>query len=166
MKLKKYTVEDPDGKKVTIGVDDEIVVDVVEFASKYAYIIADGGGNGASVVRIPINGSDTVLDAIGKIGGLPPQAAKKKIWLARPATHQLLPIDWNGISQRAQVATNYQIFPDDRIFVQSDVRIRALSEVNKTIDPFERITGGVLLGASARNAINVRPGGTGNNVIR
>ncbi len=162
-KLKPYTVTDPDDKKVTIDVADEIVVDMVEFASKYCYLIADGGGNGASVARIPINGSDTVLDALGKIGGLPPQAAKKKIWLARPSTHQLLPIDWRAISQGVQVASNYQMFPNDRIFIQSDARIRALSEVSKTIDPFERIAGGVLLGASTKNAINARSGSSGNN---
>ncbi len=153
LKLKAYTVENDEGKKVPISVEDEIVVDVLEYASKYCYVIADGGGSGAQVVRIPINGSDTVLDTLGKIGGLPPQAALKKIWLARPATHQLLPIDWKGISQRAEVATNYQVFHGDRIFVQSDPRIRFQSNVLKTIAPFETITGGVLLGASAKNAL-------------
>jgi protein involved in polysaccharide export with SLBB domain len=166
LKLKPYEVEDPDGKKVKIDVADEIVVDVLEYASKYVYLIADGGGYGAQVVRIPVNGSDTVLDTVGKIGGLPPQAAKKKIWLARPSTHQLLPVDWCGISQRAEVATNYQVFPGDRIFVQSDPRIRFDAETAKFLQPLERITGGVLLGASAKNAINARSGSTNNGTTR
>jgi len=167
LKLKPYEVEDPDGKKIKIDVADELVVDILEYASKYVYVISDGGGYGAQVVRIPVNGSDTVLDAFGKIGGVPPQSAKKKMWLARPSSHQLLPIDWSGISGHSGahnlVATNYQVFPGDRIFVNSDPRIRFESAVTKTIAPFESITGGVLLGASAKNALRAKTGSSGNN---
>jgi protein involved in polysaccharide export with SLBB domain len=73
LRLKERKELDEQGKETgkTIPLEDEVVVDIEEYASKYCYLIADGGGFGASVVRIPINGSDTVLDAISKVGGLP-----------------------------------------------------------------------------------------------
>ena len=69
---------------VVMAVVVSVAVDVLDFASKYCYMISSGGGYGESVLRIPINGGDTVLDIVGKVGGLPPQSCLKKIWLARP----------------------------------------------------------------------------------
>ena len=67
-----------------------------------------------------MTGNDTVLDAVSQINGLS-QVSSKKMWIARPAPHhsdsQILPIDWDGISQGAQTATNYQLLPGDRLYV-------------------------------------------------
>jgi protein involved in polysaccharide export with SLBB domain len=124
-------------------------VDVFAYNSKVIYIIADGAGFGEQVVRLPYTGSETVLDAISQIGGLPTVSSKKKIWVARPAPDnsvQNLPVDWKGITQDGLVDTNYQVFPGDRIYIQSD-RLMALDGiVSKIVAPIERVLGVTFLG--------------------
>src|SRR5262249_25372754 len=73
---------DPNTKKldeVTRGVS----VDVLAYNSKVYYVITDGGGFGEQVWPFPVTGGETVLDALGKINGLPAVASKKHIWVAR-----------------------------------------------------------------------------------
>jgi protein involved in polysaccharide export with SLBB domain len=125
-------------------------VDIFAYNSKKIYIIADGAGFGQQVVPIPFTGNDTVLDAISQIGGLPVTASKKKIWVARPGPDdsiQTLPVDWKGITQDGLARTNYQLFPGDRIYIQSD-RLMALDGiVTKILTPVERVFGTTYLGA-------------------
>ena len=102
----------------------ELAVDVVAYNSKVYYVITQGAGLGDNVRRLPITGNETVLDAISQINGLS-QVSSKKIWIARPAPHnfgcqQILPIEWDAITQGAQTATNYQLLPGDRLFVAED----------------------------------------------
>ena len=97
----------------------QVSVDVLAFNSKVYYIITQGAGLGDSVRRLPVTGNETVLDAISQINGLS-QVSSKKMWIARPAPHnfgcqQILPIDWDAITQGAQTATNYQLMPGDRL---------------------------------------------------
>jgi polysaccharide export outer membrane protein len=132
-------------------------VDVLAYNSKFYYIITDGGGYGEQVYRMSITGNETVLDALGQINGLPPVASKKHIWVARATPDsmhpKILPVDWRGITQRGLAQTNYQIFPGDRLYVQSDPRIRADSFLAKTLSPIERVLGATLLGSSTVNSI-------------
>jgi polysaccharide export outer membrane protein len=125
-------------------------VDVFAYNSKVIYIVADGAGFGEQVIRIPFTGNETVLDAIGQIGGLPTVSSKKKIWVARPGPDdsiQTLPVDWKAITQDGLVRTNYQLFPGDRIYIQSD-RLMALDGVvTKIVTPIERVFGMTYLGA-------------------
>jgi protein involved in polysaccharide export with SLBB domain len=135
-------------------------VDVLAYNSKFFYIITDGGGWGAQVYRLPITGNDTVLDALAQVGGLPPVASKKAMWLARPSCNdpdhpKVLPIDWCGLVQQGSAATNYQLYPGDRIFVQSDARIRINTQFSKTLAPINQGLGTTLLGASTVNAIKL-----------
>jgi hypothetical protein len=137
-----------DGK--VIPLEEEVSVDVLDFASKYCYLVVNGAGYGEAVIRIAINGSDTVLDVVGKIGGLPPQSSLKKMWLAR-ANHGnnfVLPIDWCGITQRGQVETNYQIFPRDRIYVKPDNLLAFNNWLAKFTNPMNTAFGTTLLGAT------------------
>jgi hypothetical protein len=140
-------------------------VDVLRYNSKFYYIISDGGGYGAQVTKVPLTGNERVLDAVAAIQGLPAVSAKKKIWVARatPSDHahpQILPVDWCGIAMRGSAATNFQMFPGDRLFIQSDCRIRADSWIGKTLAPIERLLGTTLLGTSVVNSIK---NGTSNN---
>lgn len=140
-------------------------VDVAAYNSKFFYVITDGGGYGETVVRIPITGNETVLDAISQIQGLPVVASKKHIWVARATPgcdHPvILPVDWCGIAQGGKAGTNYQLFPGDRVYVNSDVRIRVDSNLAKIISPIERLFGITLLGATTVNAIKGNQGGVG-----
>jgi protein involved in polysaccharide export with SLBB domain len=105
--------------------DPEISLDVFAYNSKFYYVIADGGGCGQQIYKLPATGNETVLDALSNIGGLPMYSSKRKIWVARPAPpghpcDQVLPVDWNAITQGGSTATNWQLFPGDRIYVKAD----------------------------------------------
>src|SRR5262249_45750283 len=95
----------------------------------------------------------TVLDALSTLGGLPAQASKKKIWVARPAPSevgcdQVLPVDWNAITQGGSTSTNYQLLPGDRIYVKADCLIAIDNAIAKVLSPLERLMGFSLLTAS------------------
>jgi polysaccharide export outer membrane protein len=146
--------------------DPEITVDVSAYNSKEFFIITDGAGYGEQVFRFPITGSETVLRAISLIQGLPAVASKKKIWVARPApaNHdclQVLPVDWRAITEGGAVATNYQIFPGDRIYIHSDPLICLDNTIAKIVAPIERLFSVTLLGATTVQTFRSNGNGTG-----
>lgn len=129
----------------------QISLDVFAYNSKVYYIIIDGGGFGQQVYRLPITGNETVLDAVSNIYGLPAVASRKHIWVARPApAHhacvQILPVDWLAIVEGGSTATNYQLFPGDRIYVRADCLIHLDNTIAKIVSPIERLFGVTLLG--------------------
>lgn len=146
--------------------DPEISVDVFAYNSKKYYVITDGGGFGQLVKSFPYTGNETVLDAIDKIGGLPAVSSKKYIWVARPSPcgsecNQILPVDWNAITQGGSTCTNHQIFPGDRIYVKADPLIAADNYLAKVLAPVERMLGITLLGTSTVNSIRNSNNGVG-----
>jgi protein involved in polysaccharide export with SLBB domain len=157
VRLDKTSVED---------IKKGLVVDVAAYNSKVYYVITDGGGYGEQVYQIPVTGNETVLDAIAKINGLPAVSSKKRIWIARATpgctNPNILPVDWCGVSKRGYAATNYQIFPNDRIYVDSDKLIRTDSWLAKRLNPIDRVLGTVLLSSSTVNSIKNGGNGTGN----
>ncbi len=66
---------------------------------------------------------------------------------------QIMPVDWEAITQRADVMTNYQVMPGDRVYVAEDKWISAHSYISKIIAPFERAFGFILLGTSVGQRI-------------
>jgi polysaccharide export outer membrane protein len=161
--------KDENGKLIEMTAQDiklELQVDVLAYNSKVYYIITDGGGYGEQVYRISATGNETVLDAVSQINGLPAVASKKRIWVARATPDHsqpmILPVDWCGIVRNGSAATNYQIFPGDRIYVNSDGLIRTDSALGKFLAPVERVLGTVLLGSSAVNSIRNSNGTNGN----
>lgn len=136
----------------------DVAVDVVAYNSKVYYIVTQGAGTGDSIVRMPVTGNETVLDAISQIEGLSP-VSSKDVWIARPAPQgfgceQILPVDWNAITQGASTATNYQILPGDRVFIAEDRTIALTNFVSKIIGPFERVMGFSSLTASTIRSYN------------
>jgi len=131
-----------------------VSVDVLSMNSKVVYVITDGGGYGETVIRLPINGSDTVLDAIGNVAGLPPVASKRHIWVARRGPYggpegcpdQILPVDWHAITKLGDTRTNYQIMPGDRVYVMAKPIIRVNSFMQQILAPVEQALGITLLG--------------------
>ena len=142
----------------------KLTVDVFAYNSKVYYIIMDGAGFGEQVIRLPSTGNETVLDAVGQIGGLPPVSSKKRIWVARPmpqsSSCQILPVDWRGITQCGATETNYQILPGDRIYVQSDRLLALDGLVAKIVTPMERVLGVTLLGSATVNRLQNMGRGT------
>src|SRR5262249_8157238 len=118
------------------------------------------------ILRLPITGSETVLDGIANAGGLPPVSSRKKIWLARPSPkscYQILPVDWEVITRGGDPTTNWQLMPGDRIFVDADPLIRADNVLAKALAPLERILGFTLLGATTVETLNGNAFGNNNN---
>jgi polysaccharide export outer membrane protein len=149
----KKPIEPPTFKDVLDGVS----VDVLAYNSSVYYVITDGAGLGEQVYRFPVTGSETVLDAISHINGLPVVASPRRIWVARrnPGTNHdsIYPVDWKGISQMGATNTNWQMMPGDRLYVQADPVRRFDNNLGKILSPIERILGATLLGAQTRNAL-------------
>jgi polysaccharide export outer membrane protein len=147
----------------------EVSVDVAAYNSKIIYVISDGGGAGQTVLRLPVTGNETVLDAVAQTGGLSPVASQRRIWVARPAPSpakgvQILPVDWIGISTEARTDTNYQLFPGDRLFIQSQPLVKADTAMARAFAPFERVFGFSLLGTGLYRTVRTlnSVNGTGN----
>src|SRR6185437_11393001 len=145
----------------------KVSVDVGGFNSKIYYVIYDGGGAGQTVIRLPITGSDTVLDAIAQIYGLPAVSSKDRVWVSRPAPagceHQVLPVNWRAIAESGETTTNYQLMPGDRVYVAAYPLIAVDIQLARVIAPIERILGFTLLGQSVRQGFlnSAGSGGTG-----
>jgi polysaccharide export outer membrane protein len=147
----------------------EISLDVFAYNSKVYYVVIDGGGYGEQVVRLPIYGNETVLDALANINGLPTVSSKYHIWVSRPGHDcgdQVLPVDWPAIVKCGASATNYQLFPGDRIYVKADALITTDNWLAKAISPIERLFGVTLLGNVTVRSFRTNNGnsnGTGGN---
>jgi polysaccharide export outer membrane protein len=145
-----------------------VVLDVTQYNSKKYYVITDGGGAGEQVLAFPVTGSETVLDALSNVGGLSPVSSKRNIWVARRTPHpgepeQILPVDWIGLTQHGVTATNYQIFPGDRVYVKAQRLVTVDNTLARILAPVERVFGVTLLGTSMVNQISGRGFGFNGN---
>lgn len=145
-----------------------VIVDVLAYNSKRYYVITDGGGFGEQVFPFPITGSETVLDALSNINGLPDVASKRNIWIARRTPHpgqpwQILPVDWVGMTQHGHTFTNYQVMPGDRIYVKAQRLVTIDRTLARIFAPVERVFGITLLGTNTVNQLVGRGQGFGNN---
>lgn len=143
----------------------EVWIDVVAYNSKVYYIVTEGAHLGDNVVRVPVTGNETVLDAVTQIQGIS-QISSKDIWIARPAPNgfgceQILPVDWVAITRGGSTATNYQILPGDRVFIAEDKMVALTNYLGKVLGPFERVLGfGSLTATTIRsfNNLNTQTG--------
>ena len=131
----------------------EVSVDVIGYNSKVYYIITEGANLGDNIVRVPVTGNETVLDAISQIGGLS-QVSSTNVWIARPAPgnlgfEQVLPVDYVAITRGGSAATNYQLMPGDRLYIAEDGLVAFNAWLSKLIAPAERLLGVASLGTSA-----------------
>ena len=145
-----------------------VVLDVTQYNSKKYYVITDGGGAGEQIFAFPVTGSETVLDALSNIYGLPSPASKRDIWVARRTPHagqqeQILHVDYVAMTQHGETSTNYQIMPGDRVYVKAQRLVILDTRLARIISPIERIFGVTLLGTSAVNQISGRGNGFNNN---
>jgi polysaccharide export outer membrane protein len=130
----------------------EVILDVVGYNSKLYYIVFDFGGAGQQLVRMPITGNDTVMDAISQVNGLTAVSDPRGVWVARSAAagepDQILPVDWVGLTRRGRSETNYQLMPNDRIFVRAYTMTAVDTTLARLLSPVERLLGATLLGTS------------------
>ena len=139
--------------------DPTVAVDVFAYNSKVYYVITEGAGTGDGVIRFPITGNETVLDALANINGTT-EVSSKRIWVARPVPQtselEILPVDWHGITALASTGTNYQLFPGDRVFVAEDHRVAFDTNLAKTFAPLERVMGFATLSANTAGRFSGR----------
>jgi polysaccharide biosynthesis/export protein len=94
-----------------------VFVDVTAYNSKNYYVVGDVHIPG----RLPVTGSETVLDVIHFAGGLTPQADHKGVVLYRQpkkgGSLQSLRVDIDQIMMGDDLSTNYQILPGDRLVI-------------------------------------------------
>lgn len=137
--------------------DPKVSVNVYAFNSKAYYIVTQGGGLGDSLVRLPYTGNETVMDALSQVNGLS-YVSSNRMWIARPdrdsRTSQILPVDWEGITRRAEVETNYQLLPGDRLYIAHDRLVALDGAIAKFTAPIERIFGFTLLGTSTASRLS------------
>jgi polysaccharide export outer membrane protein len=129
----------------------QVSLDVSAFNSKVYYVILDGAGSGQQVFRLPVTGSETVLDAIAQVNGLLPVSNSREICLARPSPFdqegdQVYPVDWLGITTRGRTSTNYQLLPGDRVYINSEQIVEFDTRLARVLSPIERLLGVTLLG--------------------
>jgi polysaccharide export outer membrane protein len=134
----------------------EVVVNVIGYNSKLYYIIFEFG-SGQQVIRLPVTGNDTVLDAISQVNGLTVVSDPKSVWVARSAApgepDQILPVDWNGLTRRGRSESNYQLLPNDRVFVRAYPMAKVDAALARVLSPVERVFGTTLLGTTTYRAI-------------
>jgi RNA polymerase sigma factor (sigma-70 family) len=95
---------------------DRVFVDVSAYNSKVYYV------QGEVVVpgRLPVTGSETILDAINFAGGLTPRADHDNVVLYRQVKGgalQRLPVNIDQIMMGDDLSTNYQLEPGDRLVI-------------------------------------------------
>jgi len=129
----------------------QVIVEVFAYNSKKYWIITEGAGFGDNVTSRPIVGGDTVLDAISSINGIS-QFSSEKIYIARPAANgeceQILEVNWEDI-KHGLVATDYQLFPGDRVIIVEDPIVNLDNMIGRMTRPWERLFGTSVLGAQA-----------------
>lgn len=106
--------------------DPTISVDVYQYKSKAYYIVLEDDDAGDQILKLPLNGNETVLDAIAA-------AAEKaairigrntEIWIARKSEDnvQILEVNFRKIVRGGSVATNFRLQPDDRLCITQAVK--------------------------------------------
>ncbi len=146
----------------TSNLDATIGVTVSGYNSKVYYLVIDGGNAGYHIARIPITGTETVLDALANVGGLGASSSAYSIWIARPNSEeagceQILPINITDIVKRGCTATNYQLLPGDRLFVKAEGVVAFSNAFTKILTPIEEVLGAALLGTTTYQSL-INPG--------
>jgi polysaccharide export outer membrane protein len=135
----------------------EVVVNVLAYNSKVYYVIFDFGGAGQQLIRLPVTGNDTVLDAISQVNGLTSVSDPRGVWVARSSAagepDQILPVDWSALTCRGRSETNYQLLPNDRLYVRAYTLTKVDVTLARILSPVERVFGTTLLGTATYRAI-------------
>ncbi len=100
----------------------KLIVDVVAYNSKVFYVIAEGEDGGEQVYRLPATGNETVLDALAHSKVSLVGLGRKRISIHRKCDGEAdkeLPVDWKGITEQGNSATNYLLRPGDRVHIKS-----------------------------------------------
>src|SRR5262249_37823006 len=120
---------------------DKVFIDVTAYNSMNYHILGDVLVTG----RLPCTGNETVLDALERAGGLLPTADPKQIRLVRPERGgkpaKIYNVDLEAIQEKGVVATDYQLFPGDRLVVGRDDVVKKTVALDRLAAPIQTIVG-------------------------
>jgi protein involved in polysaccharide export with SLBB domain len=132
-----------------------VFVDVTAYNTMNYYVQGDVATTG----RFPYTGNETVFDILQFAGGLLSSADPKQITLVRPERNgkpaKVYKVDLEAIQQRGEVATNYQIFPGDRLFVGRNEVVKKTVEIDRLNAPISTMTGMMLQEAFMLRALQM-----------
>ena len=123
--------EDPGDRAVVLAraTRGPVNVRLIAVDSLVFYALGEVAAPGA----YPLDGRETVLDAILEAGGLSDRANRCEIILARPTgpgeCRVVLRVCYDRLVQLGDTTTNYQVLPGDRIFVASKTCGESFREV-------------------------------------
>jgi len=130
-----------------------VFIDVTAYNSKTYFVLGDVAAPG----KIPSTGNETVLDALQYAGGLLNTADRKNIRLVRPGrdgkTGKVYKVDLEGIEERGETATNYQVFPRDRIVVGRDAVVKKTAQIDRTYATIQSVLRSILQTASTVRSV-------------
>lgn len=96
-----------------------VTVRLIGRGGRVFYVLGEVNAPGS----FPVTGSETVLDAIIRAGGLTRRASESNVILSRPTypdgCRLVYPVCYGQIVQLGDTTTNYQLQPGDRVFVPS-----------------------------------------------
>jgi len=143
-----------------------VFVDITAYNSKYYYVLGDAMITG----RNPCTGNETVLDALNFAGGLLPTAEPKDIHLVRPGRDgkpsKVYKVDLEAIQQKGEVATNYQIFPGDRLVVGRNEVVKKTIEIDRLNAPIQSLAAGITQEAFMLRSLQFATGGDRNELLK
>jgi len=117
-----------------------VFVDVTAFNSKNYYV----EGDTQTVGKFPWTGNETVLDALQHAGGLLSSAEPKDIRLVRLGRNgkqsRVYKVDLEAIQEKGDVATNYQMFPGDRLVIGRNAVVKRTTELDRLAAPLQTVT--------------------------
>ena len=97
---------------------------------------------------MPCTGTETVLDAIQFVGGFLATAETKDIRLVRPARGgkpaRVYKVDFAAIQEKGDLASNFQLFPGDRLIVGRNEVVKKTTEIDRLAAPIQSIAGSLL----------------------
>ena len=113
-----------------------IGVRLINRQSKVFYVLGEVNAPGA----YPLDGRETVLDAIIAAGGLTNRADQSRIVMSQPTAPDdcrvVLPVCYREIVQLGDTTSNYQLGPGDRVYVPG---LSFWDELHNTICPTKTV---------------------------
>jgi len=159
-------IDEPAWTPMPPELSDRVFVDITAYNSKNYYVLGDIGAPG----KIPITGSETVLDALQHAGGLLSTADSHDIRLVRPGRDgkpgKVYQVDLEAIRDRGETATNYQIFPGDRLVVGRDKIVEKTIQLDRLAAPISSVVQSLMQGTSAARLLQFGFPGQETEVLR
>lgn len=132
---------------------DRVFVDVTAYNSKNYYVLGDVQSPG----KLPHTGNETVLDALQYGGGLTGTGDPGNIKLVRPGRDgkpgKVYQVDLAGIRDRGETATNYQIFPGDRLVVGREKIVEQTIKIDRLAAPIQTVLQSVLQNSATASGL-------------